>query len=422
MKVTDLKKKLSLRELDKQLLDLYVDESVIDYQNQRYIKALDEYQRIFADEEINVISTSGRCEIGGNHTDHQHGKVLGCGVNLDIIAIVSKSKDICIVSDNQEIKVNENDYDYQQEQKGSSIALVKGICKRMLELNYQVKGFKAYLTSDVLIGSGMSSSAAFEMCIASIINYLYNDNKIDPFQLAKISQYSENNYFGKPCGLLDQTVISQGGIVYIDFADSNNIVVKKLDVDFEKFGYSLCVVDTKGSHDDLTHEYSAITSEMKQVANYFNKEFVSEIKLEEILSNITELRNKVSDRAILRSLHVIKENDRVEKEVNDLLNSDIISFLNDVKESGDSSYKYLQNVYCQNACQQQSLPICLNISEIILNDNGALRVHGGGFAGTILAFVKNSFVQEYKKRIELVFGLNSCKVLKVRKYGSKVVI
>ena len=290
------------------------------------------------------------------------------------------------------------------------------------ELGYNVGGFNAFITSDVLMGAGLSSSAAFETIIGTIISGLYNDMTIDPVVIAQVGQYAENVYFGKPCGLMDQCASSVGSLINIDFNDVAKPIVNKVDVDFSKFGHSLCIVDTKGSHADLTDEYAAIPMEMKKVANYFGKEFLREVDEEDFFNDIAGARKACQDRAVLRAIHLFEENKRVDQEVKALNNSDFETFKKVVKESGDSSYKFLQNVYANCDVQNQSVSIGLAMSEKIIGRNGVCRVHGGGFAGTIQAFVKDEFVTAYKTEIERVFGKGSCHVLKVRKYGGKKVI
>lgn len=422
MKADLLVARIEENRYDSLFKDIYVDEHLIEIQKQRYIKAINKFQEIFGKGlDVMVYSVPGRSEIGGNHTDHQHGKVLACALNLDIIGVVSatRSEYININSDGRRLMgIKTSDLSLQKEDVHSSRGLVKGVLKKVDDDFYRLGGFNAYLTSDVLVGSGMSSSAAFEVMIGTIASGLYNRFEIDPVSIAKYSQYAENVYFGKPSGLMDQMACSVGNLISIDFADVKKPLIKKVDVDFTKSGYSLCIVDAKGSHASLTADYAAIPQELKLVAQYFGKEYVSEISYEDVMNNMADLRSKINnDRAVLRAMHVILENKRVDKEVEYLEKSDIASFLQVVKESGDSSYRFLQNVYSANDPINQSLSIALMASEQILKDKGVCRVHGGGFAGTIQAFVQNDFVDEYKKEIEKVFGENSCKILKVRKYG-----
>lgn len=424
IKATILVEELNNKKYDELLNDIYVDTNLLDYQRERYVKAINKYVSLYGDTDVEIYSAPGRSEVGGNHTDHQHGCVLAAAVNLDAIAVVGRvDNKIKVLSDDFDIApINLEDLEIKKAEEGTSEALIRGVCARLKELGYNVGGFNAFITSDVLMGAGLSSSAAFETIIGTIISGLYNDMTIDPVVIAQVGQYAENVYFGKPCGLMDQCASSVGSLINIDFNDVAKPIVNKVDVDFSKFGHSLCIVDTKGSHADLTDEYAAIPMEMKKVANYFGKEFLREVDEEDFFNDIAGARKACQDRAVLRAIHLFEENKRVDQEVKALNNSDFETFKKIVKESGDSSYKFLQNVYANCDVQNQSVSIGLAMSEKIIGRNGVCRVHGGGFAGTIQAFVKDEFVTAYKTEIERVFGKGSCHVLKVRKYGGKKVI
>ena len=424
IKATILVEELNNKKYDELLNDIYVDTNLLDYQRERYVKAINKYVSLYGDTDVEIYSAPGRSEVGGNHTDHQHGCVLAAAVNLDAIAVVGRvDNKIKVLSDNFDIApINLEDLEIKKAEEGTSEALIRGVCARLKELGYNVGGFNAFITSDVLMGAGLSSSAAFETIIGTIISGLYNDMTIDPVVIAQVGQYAENVYFGKPCGLMDQCASSVGSLINIDFNDVAKPIVNKVDVDFSKFGHSLCIVDTKGSHADLTDEYAAIPMEMKKVANYFGKEFLREVDEEDFFNDVAGARKACQDRAVLRAIHLFEENKRVDQEVKALNNSDFETFKKVVKESGDSSYKFLQNVYANCDVQNQSVSIGLAMSEKIIGRNGVCRVHGGGFAGTIQAFVKDEFVTAYKTEIERVFGKESCHVLKVRKYGGKKVI
>ena len=424
IKATILVEELNNKKYDELLNDIYVDTNLLDYQRERYVKAINKYVSLYGDTDVEIYSAPGRSEVGGNHTDHQHGCVLAAAVNLDAIAVVGRvDNKIKVLSDDFDIApINLEDLEIKKAEEGTSEALIRGVCARLKELGYNVGGFNAFITSDVLMGAGLSSSAAFETIIGTIISGLYNDMTIDPVVIAQVGQYAENVYFGKPCGLMDQCASSVGSLINIDFNDVAKPIVNKVDVDFSKFGHSLCIVDTKGSHADLTDEYAAIPMEMKKVANYFGKEFLREVDEEDFFNDIAGARKACQDRAVLRAIHLFEENKRVDQEVKALNNSDFETFKKVVKESGDSSYKFLQNVYANCDVQNQSVSIGLAMSEKIIGRNGVCRVHGGGFAGTIQAFVKDAFVTAYKTEIERVFGKGSCHVLKVRKYGGKKVI
>lgn len=423
-KATELINDLKNNKYDELLNDLYVDESLLEYQRNRYVAAVEKYISLYGDNEVEIYSAPGRSEVGGNHTDHQHGCVLAAAINLDAIAVVGKTeREIKILSDDFDIKaIDVNDLAVKQEEAGTSEALVRGVLAKLKELNYQIGGFNAFITSDVIMGAGLSSSAAFETIIGTILSGLYNDMTVDPVLIAQIGQYAENVYFGKPCGLMDQCASSVGSLINIDFKDIDKPVVRKVDVDFSKFEHSLCIVDTKGSHADLTDEYAAIPAEMKKIANYFNKEFLREVDEQEFFDNIAKVREIGNDRAVLRAIHLFTENKRVDLQVAALNAGDFDEFKRLIKASGDSSYKFLQNVYANSDVFNQSVSIGLAMSEKILGDNGVCRVHGGGFAGTIQAFVKDSYVDTYKTENEKVFGKDSCHILKVRKYGGKKVI
>ena len=423
----DTKKIIELIEsgnFDEKLIDIYVDTDQLEYQKKRYIDTITKFEEYYGEDEVQIFSAPGRSEIGGNHTDHQHGKVLACAINRDAIGVVKQiDGEIRLISDgSEEYVVDITDLAIKEEEKGTTLSLIRGVLAGFAERNYKIGGFKAYITSDVLIGSGVSSSAAFETLIGSILSGLYNDMSISSTDIAIIGQYAENVYFGKPCGLMDQMACSTGSLVYIDFYDPKNPVVERVSFDMESYGYSLCITDTKGSHADLTDEYAAVPEEMKRVARYFGKEVLADVSFDELLANMTEVREKTSDRCVLRALHFLAENKRVEKEVAALKAGNIADFFATVKASGDSSYKFLQNVYTNHDIAHQNVSVALAISETVLGADGVCRVHGGGFAGTIQAFVKNEKVEEYKATMDKVFGKGSCHVLKIRKYGGMKVL
>lgn len=410
---------------DDKLLDIYVDESKLSTQKDRYINALNEYKKLFTEELDGIYSAPGRSEIGGNHTDHQHGETLAASINDDAIAMV-KSTDKNVVNVLSEgydmITIDLNDIDKKDSEEGTTIALIKGVIKGVKDHGYNIGGFNAYITSNVLSGSGLSSSAAFETLIGTILSGLYNDMKIPAVEIAIIGQYAENYYFGKPCGLLDQTASSVGGLCHMDFINPKEPAVTKVDFDMESYGYSLCITDTKGSHADLTDDYAAVPKEMKEVASFFGKEVLIEVDEADVIKNAAAIREKYSDRAFLRAIHFYEENKRVNQEVEALKTGDIDTFLKTVNASGNSSYKYLQNVYTNHDVEHQNVSVALMLSELFLGNNGVARVHGGGFAGTIQAFVKNEAVADYKKKMDIVFGDGACNVLKIRKYGGMKVL
>ena len=415
-----IREKISNGKYDDKLLDIYADKSVLEYQRYRYVSAIEKFESLYGAADVEIYSAPGRSEVGGNHTDHQRGQVLAASVNLDVIAVVEKTDNgiVKIMSDSFDIApISVNDLSKKSKEEGTSEGLVRGVLNKLQEAGYNVSGFNAYMTSDVLVGAGLSSSAAFEVAIGTIISGLYNNMEISPVFIAQASQYAENKYFGKPCGLMDQMASSVGSLVNIDFEDPENPIVNKVDVDFDKFGHSLCIVDTKGSHANLTPEYAAIPPEMKAVAKYFGKEYLREVDEKEFFANIADVRKKVGDRPIIRAMHFFNDHNRVTEEVNALNNGDFEEFKKQVNLSGNSSFKYLQNVYPASDITNQAVSIGLAVSEQVLNGKGASRVHGGGFAGTIQAFVPNEMVPEYKKTLDSVFGDGACHVLKVRKYG-----
>ena len=423
MKAFDIMKQFMNYEHDTLIEDLYEDKSLLVYQRSRYVRTLERFIKLYGDNDIEIYSVAGRSEVGGNHTDHQHGCVLAASINLDAIAMVMPQDDVIeVVSDNFNIeKINIHELSKKDNELGTSEALIRGVVYKLKELGYKVGGFKAVITSDVLMGAGLSSSAAFEGLIGTIISGLYNNMEIDMVTIAKVGQFAENVFFGKPCGLMDQCACAVGGLISIDFNDPAAPVVKHVDVDFSKYNHSLCIVDTKGSHADLTDEYAAVPTEMEKIAHYFNKEVLRDVDEEEFYTCIRSLREFAGDRAVLRAIHFFNENNRVGKLVNALDQDDFDGFKHYIQESGNSSYKFLQNVYASSDPQNQAVSLALALSENILGNHGVCRVHGGGFAGTIQAFVENDYVEIYKKEIEKSFGQGSCLVLKVRaKGGCKV--
>lgn len=425
MKREEIITMLSDCDLDSTLLDIYGDIEKIQYQKKRYIKAVNTFAEKYGDRNLSIFSAPGRSEICGNHTDHQHGEVLAAAVNLDSIAVAAKNEDNRVVITSEgyhELVVSLDKIEYDKKEEGTTLSLVKGVLKGMLERGYKVGGFTAYVTSDVLIGAGLSSSASFEILIGTIVSGLYNEMSISPIDAAVIGQYAENTFFGKPCGLMDQMACSVGNLVHINFANPKEPVTEKVEFDIDKYGYSLCITDTKGSHADLTDEYAAVPKEMKAVAQLLGRDVLLGITEEEIINNINDIREKLGDRALLRTMHFINENKRVRQVVELLSNGDINGFLRLVKESGDSSFKYLQNVYSNSDVNHQNVSVALAISDTYLRERGAVRIHGGGFAGTIQAFVKNEDVDGYKTLMDKVFGAGACNVLKIRKYGGIKVV
>ncbi len=409
---------------DELLMDIYLDRSLLEYQRQRYGDAIARYEELYGSGEAQIYSTPGRSEIGGNHTDHQNGEVLAASINRDAIGIVGRLDGaVRVVSGTgPEIAISLDDLEAKREEEGTTRALIKGVLAGIREHGGKIGGFQAYITSDVLIGAGLSSSAAFETLIGTIESGLYNDMELSAVDIAVIGQYAENVYFGKPCGLMDQTASSVGNLVHIDFADKSHPKIERISCDLEAYGYSLCITDTKGSHADLTDDYAAIPAEMRAAAAVFGREVLHGVTLEELLGKTQEVRKKAGDRALLRAIHFVTENERVREEAAALRAGDFQAFLRTVKASGDSSFKYLQNVYTSHDVRNQSVSVGLAVSEAVLGDDGVCRVHGGGFAGTIQAFVKNEAVPRYREAMDQTFGAGACSVLKIRKYGGMKVL
>lgn len=402
------------------LKDIYPDAQV-EAQKERYKKATAAYAEYFGGMgEVQYFSAPGRTEICGNHTDHNCGKVFAASVNLDIIAVAEPTNDnkITIKSEGfPEDSIDLSDLSVKDEEKNTSASLIRGVAAKFAAEGHKIGGFRAYTTSDVMKGSGLSSSAAFEVLVGTVLSHLFNGGNISPVKIAQISQYAENVYFGKPSGLMDQMASSVGGFIAIDFKETASPVIEPVPADFAKFGHALCIVDAKGDHADLTDEYASIPTEMKAIAAYFGCENLRQIAKADIMLNINLLREKFGDRAVLRAIHFYDENERVDKLVHALKQGNFNDFLGSVKESGDSSYKYLQNIYACSDVKHQCLSIALNVAEYSLHRKGACRVHGGGFAGTIQAFVPTNDLQQFKMNIEKVFGAGSCHVLVVRPIG-----
>lgn len=396
------------------------DEDVLERQRTRYLGAIKKFAKLFPNrDEVRIFSAPGRTEIGGNHTDHQHGCALAAAVNLDIVAVVAFHDDGVIRFESEGHGRSEIDLsrlDPVEEEKGSSAALIRGIAARFEQKGVKIGGFDAYSVSDVLSGSGLSSSAAFETLIGTIINVKYNNCRADETEIAKTGQYAENVYFGKGSGLLDQTVCACGGFVFIDFLDAAKPYVKKYSFDFEAAGFDLCITDTKGSHSDLTGDYVAVPAEMKSVAMQFGKEYLREVDDDLFFRSIPSLRGKCSDRAILRAVHYFMENQRAIDEAKALNNGDIGEFFKIYRKSAESSANLLQNLYSNSSPTNQGIPLGIMMSRLVLGGEAAVRVHGG-FAGTIQAFVPTFKTEEYVRKMNALFGAGSCYVIRIRPVG-----
>lgn len=370
--------------------------------------------------EIYRFSAPGRTEISGNHTDHQHGCVLAAAVNLETVAEVMLNDSEVIRVQSEEYPVVEvalNDLSVHEAEKNTTAALIRGVAAAFSQQGAKLQGFDARVRSSVLPGSGLSSSAAFEVLIGTICNELFFDKKLSAVEIAQVGQYAENVYFGKPCGLMDQTASSVGGMVFIDFHNPDSPVVERIDHDFAAAGHTLCIIDSGADHADLTEEYAAIPGEVKRVSTFFGKEVLRDIPEADFFAALPELRHRVPDRAILRAIHFYQENKRVQRQAQALREGDFDTFLGLVSESGRSSWMYLQNITPTGATEHQDVAVVLALCDTLLQGRGAYRVHGGGFAGTVQAFVPLEMLDSFKTGIENVLGEGKCHVLSIRPQG-----
>ncbi len=373
---------------------------------------------------IYKFSAPGRTEISGNQVDHQNGCVLAGAVNLQTTAEVSLN-DSDIIRVNSEgyppVEVDIKDLSVRESEKNTTAALVRGVAAAFLRRGCVLSGFDASVSSTVLPGSGLSSSAAFEVLMGTICNELFFDKRLTPVEIAQIGQWAENVYFGKPCGLMDQMASAVGGMVFIDFADSDKPVVERLDFDFSAAGHALCIIDSGADHADMTGEYAAVPGELRELSALYGKSVLREVPEEEFFSTLSEVRHRVPDRAVLRAFHFYQENDRVRRQAAALRNNDFDAFLRLVNESGRSSWMYMQNVIPAGAVEHQDMGVALALCNTLLKGRGASRVHGGGFAGTVQAFVPLDMLDEFKSGIEAVLGEGSCHVLSIRNEGSGLI-
>ena len=423
MNTMELKSALLNGSYDERLTYIY-GTAALDAQKARYAKAIDEFAALYgADRDAALYSVAGRSELSGNHTDHNYGCVIAASIDLDIIAVAAPRNDNTVRVKSEGFPEDVVDLDAftepRTERFDRSDALIAGVAAGFRTKGFAVGGFDAYTTSNVLKGSGISSSAAFEDMIGNIFNHLYNDGKVDNVEIAKLSQYAENKFFGKPCGLMDQVACAVGGIVAIDFADPTAPVIEKVDFDITEAGYNLCIVNTGGNHADLTDDYASIPKEMKSVAAHFGKDVLRKVSREEIVAAIPVLRESLGDRAILRAFHFIDENSRVAAQKNALQSGDLDTFFANVIASGRSSFCYLQNVYTTKNTAEQGLSLALNLAESFLADKkAAWRVHGGGFAGTIQAFVPAEHVDAFRAYMDAALGEGRCMALRIRPVGA----
>ena len=425
MTVEQLKKSVLQGDADSVFTEMCgVDPDALPTKRQRAAEVCDSFKELFGDCEAMLFSVGGRSEISGNHTDHNCGRVLAAAVNLDILAVAAPTDDgtVTVKSEGFDADVVTADRVAAPDESKffTSGAIIAGMEKAFLDNGKKIGGFKAYTCSDVLCGSGLSSSAAFEVMVGNILNHLYNDGAVSNEEIAVSAQYAENVYFGKPCGLMDQTACAVGGFIAIDFEKAGEPGIKKVDFDLKTAGYDLCIVNTGGSHSDLNEDYASVPREMKGVAALLGKSVLRKVSEDELYSNAQRIRNELGDRALLRAVHFISENERVERQIAALEAGDTEAFLRDVINSGNSSWKYLQNVYTvKNVCEQGlSLALCMTERFFAKHSGGAWRVHGGGFAGTVQAFVPCELTEEYKSYMEGLFGKGNCYELNVRRGGA----
>ncbi|HIX94740.1 MAG TPA: galactokinase [Candidatus Gemmiger excrementipullorum] len=423
----ELKQQIAQGLYDGALAKLYGgDDATLAAQRARYMQAVDHFAEEFGpDRTVRLYSAPGRTEIGGNHTDHNNGVVLAGSVNLDIVAVVSPNADNVIRVKSEGFgRISDVDLSIrtpQPKEAEHSASLIRGVAVGILNDGGQVGGFDAYTTSDVLRGSGLSSSAAFEVCIGAILRGEYNGNDMEKFsqvRIAQIGQYAENVFFGKPCGLMDQTACAVGGVITIDFKDPAHPVVGQAKLDLAKHGYVLCISDTKGSHADLTDDYAAIRREMESVAACFGQKVLRDVPEADFYAAIPDVRKKVGDRAVVRAIHFYNDCRRAAELCQAVQNDEFDKFLRLIIEGGHSSFEFNQNAYSIKNPKEQGVSLALALSQNILNGRGAWRLQGGGFAGTIQAFVPEDLVDAYRAAIDGCFGAGSCHVLNIRNYGA----
>ena len=425
----ELKQQIQQGAYDAAFVKLYGADVDVNAQRERYISVIDQFENEFGSgRSVRLYSAPGRTEIGGNHTDHNNGVVLAGSVNLDMVAVVSPNEENVIrVKSLGFDKIDDVDVTNlvpQPREAEHSASLIRGVAKGIVDAGGKVGGFDCYTTSNVLRGSGLSSSAAFEVCIGAILRGEYNDNDMEKFsqvKIAQIGQYAENVFFDKPCGLMDQTACAVGKVITIDFKEVGHPVVREVPFDLAAKGFALCISDTKGSHADLTDDYAAVRREMESVAEFFGKKVLRDVDEETFLKAIPEVRKVTGDRAVVRAIHFYNDSRRAGEIYEAIKADDFDRFLQLIIEGGHSSFEFNQNAYSIKNPQEQGVPLALAISQKVLNGRGAWRLQGGGFAGTIQAFVPLALLETYKNAIDAVFGAGSCHVLSVRNYGAVMV-
>ena len=415
--------KLLESEKAKKLLGELYGKAAVAENQKRYEDLVGKFVKEFGEKDLYLFSSPGRTEISGNHTDHNHGKVLAGSINLDCVGVaaVNDTNFVNIVSEtfNQSFTIDLNHLEPSDRMAGT-VDLVKGLLKGFEKSGYEVGGFDAYVTSNVISAAGVSSSASFEMLLCSMLNTFFNAGKMDTVAYAHIGKYSENHYWNKASGLLDQMACAVGGLITIDFLEPQAPVVEKIDFDFASQNHSLIIVNTGKGHADLSADYSSVPNEMKKVAQFFGKEVCAEIKEQDVIDHLAELRAYAGDRSVLRALHFFEENKRVEAEVKALKENRFGDFLDGITSSGNSSWKWLQNCYTNSNVQEQGISIALALTEMFIAEKkrGACRIHGGGFAGVIMAMLPNDLVDEYVAYIEKAMGEGSAYRMSIRPYGA----
>lgn len=416
-------KELLKKDSSVQLLEQMYGKGKAEENAARYEMAANGFAKAFGDKEFEFFTSPGRTEIGGNHTDHNHGKVLAGSVQMDCVAAVAANgtETIRMISETykQDLVIDPNHLEPTSQTTGT-LPLLKGVLAGMKQRGFEIHGFDAYVTSNVIGGSGVSSSASFEMLVCSIVDYLFNNYTRDVVSYAKAGQYAENKYWLKGSGLLDQMACAVGGIITIDFANIEEPVMRKVNCNFDDLNLDLVIVNTGKGHADLSAQYSAVPDEMKSVAKYFGKEVLADVEEEDVIANAKDIRKKCGDRALLRAFHFFEESSRVEKQIAALEAGDKETFLQEITASGNSSWKWLQNCYLNETPQEQSITCALALTELFLSkiNGGACRVHGGGFAGVIAAFVPKEHTGEYCTYINKALGEGSAFIMHIRKQGA----
>ncbi len=428
MTTAELKKQILGGMCDSILTTLYGIEN-LEHAKKRYANAIDSFVALYGSrEDAMILSVPGRSEITGNHTDHNHGRVIAASVNCDVIAVAAKGASGMIRIKSEGYKEDVADPSRLTPDaypRYKSVGLVAGMCAAFQKNGLNIGPLDAYTTSNVLKGSGLSSSAAFEVLVGTVLNHLYNGGTVDAVDIAKYAKWAENVFFGKPCGLMDQVACAVGGFVEIDFKNPDEPEIEKIGFDLSGMGYDLCIVNTGGSHADLNDDYAAIPTEMKAVASLFGKEVLRGISEEELLNNCQKIREKAGDRALLRALHFVKEDARVPLIAEAMKHGDIHAFLEGISASGNSSFKYLQNVFSVSCPEEQGETVALYAAEKALAGYplpGACRVHGGGFAGTVQAFVPRLYTEAFRTEMDRVMGKGACMVMCVRSLGASRIL